>query len=74
MLFKTVYCINAISLVFIYTIRTNIDEKHEILVLLRHYWKKCFTSVARANQICDVEGEDMINVRIAQHWLNTFKG
>lgn len=51
--------------------KTN-DEKYEILVLLRHYWKKGLTAAAATRAICEVEGSDIIKVRKAQHWYSTF--
>lgn len=49
------------------------NEKYEILVLLRQYWKKGLTSAAAVKQICEVEGEGVINVRTAQRWFKTFR-
>ncbi len=38
------------------------DEKYDILVLLRHYWKKGIIASAATRQICEIEGEGAINI------------
>ena len=50
----------------------NNTEKYEILVLLRHYWKKGVTATAATQQICEIEGEGVIKVRKAQLWFREF--
>lgn len=48
------------------------DEKFEIRVLLRHYWKKGPSSRAAAAEICDVEGEGVVNKTAAAKWFKRF--
>ena len=50
------------------------DEKYEILVLLRHYWKKGLTAAAAVREICEIEGEGVIKLRKAQLWFKNFNG
>jgi hypothetical protein len=45
-------------------------EKYEVRVLLRHYWKQNYKSMAAAKEICDVGGEGAVNECTAQQWLN----
>jgi transposase len=48
------------------------DEKYEIRVLLRHYWKKGLSSRDAAAEICNVEGEGMVKKTAAAKWFKRF--
>lgn len=48
------------------------EEKYEILVLLRHYWKKGLTAAATAREICQIEGEGVVNARTTSRWFQKF--
>lgn len=48
------------------------DENFEILVLLRHYWKKFFTAPAAVEAICKVEGKGTVKKGTAFYWFNKF--
>lgn len=47
-------------------------EKLEIRTLLRHYWKQQFKASEAARKICEVEGENVVSLRIAQKWFKKF--
>jgi histone-lysine N-methyltransferase SETMAR len=49
------------------------QETIEIRVLLKHYWKKGLKATKAAREICSVEGEDAVSVRVAQMWFKRFK-
>jgi len=49
------------------------DEKIAVRVLLRHYWKKGFSSRAATKEICDVEGEDYVSKSAAGRWFKRFQ-
>jgi hypothetical protein len=44
------------------------NEKLEIRVLLRHYWKQDYKAGAAARKICEVEGERVVSTHTAQKW------
>ena len=71
MLFKILYRIIIFFYLIIFNKMKTNDENYEILVLLRHYWKKGLTAAA-VRQICEVEGEYVIKVRKAQRWYQIF--
>ena len=45
------------------------DEKTEIRVLLRFFWKKGLTSAADSREICEIEGKDVVSERTARRWF-----
>jgi histone-lysine N-methyltransferase SETMAR len=49
------------------------NEKYEIRVLLRFFWKKRLKARAAAKEICDVEGQGTVSVRTAQRWFKRFE-
>jgi [histone H3]-lysine36 N-dimethyltransferase SETMAR len=57
---------------FVYPYQNMESEKYVIRVLLRHYWKKGFNAAAAAREICEVEGEGMVSVRVSQLWFKRF--
>lgn len=48
------------------------NPKFEILVLLRHYWKQDFKATDAVKRICEIEGDDIVKVRMAQKWFKRF--
>ena len=49
------------------------SEKYAVWVLLRHYWKQGINAVAATKKIYEVEGEGLVNIRLAQRWCARFK-
>lgn len=48
------------------------EPKHELLILLRHYWKRKFKATDAVKIICEVEGEGILHTRMAQKWFKRF--
>lgn len=48
------------------------NEKLEIRVLLRHYWKQDYKAGAAARKICEVEGQGVVSTRTARNWFKRF--
>lgn len=48
------------------------DSKQEILILLRHYWKQNFKATDAVKRICEVEGDGIVQIRVAQKWFKRF--
>ena len=46
--------------------------KFEIRVLLKHYLEQHYRASAAARKICEVEGDGVVNERIAQRWFQRF--
>ena len=46
--------------------------KFEIRVLLKHYLEQDYKASAAARKICEVEGDGVVNERIAQRWFQRF--
>ena len=45
--------------------------KFEIRVLLKHYRKQDYKAAAAARRMCEVEGEGVVNERVAQRWFQS---
>ncbi|CAH1394694.1 unnamed protein product [Nezara viridula] len=45
---------------------------YEILVILRHYWKKNFTAAEATREIIKYEGEGVLDQRTARRWFEKF--
>ena len=50
------------------------DEKTAIRVLLRFFWKKGYSAKLATEQICEVEGENIVNRKTASNWFKRFNG
>jgi histone-lysine N-methyltransferase SETMAR len=48
------------------------EEKIAIRALLRHYWKKGLSTRAAVEQICEVEGPEVVSQSAATRWFNRF--
>ena len=49
------------------------QEKYEIKVILKHYWKMKINATEAVNRIRIVEGHDFVNLRMAQRYFKTFR-
>jgi [histone H3]-lysine36 N-dimethyltransferase SETMAR len=48
------------------------STKYEIRVLLRHYWKRKFSTRDACKEICEFEGEGIVAQRTAAKWFKRF--
>lgn len=53
--------------------KRNMTVSYEILVILRHYWKKVFTAAEATREIIKYEGEGVLDQRTARRWFEKFR-